>query len=474
MEKTNKKGGTGLLITSIIALVMLVLGSFLSFRGVGAIPLYAEENRVPVFFSLYRFLLGFLFVAGTFLIGKKSDKKGIAIIFSIVNMLIAFAAFMPVRRYFIPMRSVVFMLTSGRGGAGLIAILPFVFYALIILFALLTMLAALKKDRKQPKGLCILILITLGVYALLSIVSLMFENPFYGYRLRFRGISYISHWFRLISMGRITFMTLINPFSNTAHILFPFATIPVLLAMFFAAKSIKPIEAAVPAEAAPVYEQACEQPYSAAPAYEQPYAAPVYEQKQTRYSGKSKAAAAVLAGTLGQFGVHRYYLGYIGSGVVQSIGGMLYIIGYTLLISAELSYNPPIGMLVAGIIMLLASLGTSIWALVDFIRILCNSLKPAGGEFGNAPQASAIQQDVYSAPQPDYFTPQPDYSAPQQPVYTAPVEEYTAPQETTSPAPANEANAQDENLRKLDDMLAKGLISMEEYIDIRRRRLNGQ
>ncbi len=449
MEKT-KKGGIGLLITSIIALIMVVCGSFLTYKGVGAVPLYLPEYGVPVFFSLFRFLLGFLFVAGTFLIGKKSEKKGIIIPFSIVNMLIAFTAFLPVMRYRIVLRPAVNMLISGYIGAGLIAILPFVFYALIILFALLTMLAALKKDRRQPKGLCILILIVLGVYVLISIVMLTFENPFNGYRFRFRGISYLGMFFRQIARGRISLPTLLNPFGNTAHALLPFATIPVLLAMFFAAKSIKPVEAAAQAEAAVQAEAAApmyDEPYTAAPV-----SAPSYSSTDSvRYSGKSKVAAAVLAGVIGQLGVHRFYLGRAGAAVVQLLGGISFCIGYTITMVGRFVYYPSTALIVFGLIMLLFGMGTSIWAFVDFIRILTNRLKPAAGEFGNALQECAVQ--------PEYFAPaEPVYTAPQQPVYAA---------------PANEANAQDDNLRQLDDMLNKGVISMEEYIDIRRR-LNKQ
>lgn len=456
MEKTKKRGGIGLLITSIIALIMLVCSSFVTYRGVGAVLLYAPENGIPVFFSLFRFMLGFLFVAGIFLIGKKSEKKGIIIPFSIVNMLIAFAAFMPVRRYRIMPRHAVNIFASGYIGAGLVAALPFVFYALIILFALLTMISAVKKDRKQPKGLCLLILITLGVYALISVVTLMFESPFMGWRLRFRGVSYIEMYFRQIVRGRINIVTLLNPFGSTAHALFPFATIPVLLAMFFAAKSIKPVEAAAQAEAAPVYAQACSdeanyaQPYSDAADYAQPYAAPAYEQPQARYSGKSKVAAAILAGAIGNFGVHRFYLGRAGSAVVQLLGGISMIIGYVVTIIETYAYRPNISVLVFALVLLMFGCGTGIWAFVDFIRILCNKLKPAAGEFGNAPQARAAQ--------PEYFAPQPVYTAPAEPV---------------SPAAANEAAAQYDHLGKLDDMLNNGQISMEEYIDIRRR-LNRQ
>ncbi|MBS1917631.1 MAG: TM2 domain-containing protein [Bacteroidetes bacterium] len=63
--------------------------------------------------------------------------------------------------------------------------------------------------------------------------------------------------------------------------------------------------------------------------------------------GKSQVAAALLCAFLGDFGVHRFYLGYTWQGIVQ--------------------------------ILTLGGLG--IWALIDFIRILTGSLQPKDGEY---------------------------------------------------------------------------------------------
>jgi hypothetical protein len=62
---------------------------------------------------------------------------------------------------------------------------------------------------------------------------------------------------------------------------------------------------------------------------------------------KSQVAAALLCAFLGDFGVHRFYLGYTWQGIVQ--------------------------------ILTLGGLG--IWALIDFIRILTGSLQPKDGEY---------------------------------------------------------------------------------------------
>ena len=60
---------------------------------------------------------------------------------------------------------------------------------------------------------------------------------------------------------------------------------------------------------------------------------------------KSKVVAALLCFFLGGLGIHRFYVGKIGS----------------------------------GILMLLTSGGCGIWALIDFIMILCGSFKDSDG-----------------------------------------------------------------------------------------------
>ena len=84
----------------------------------------------------------------------------------------------------------------------------------------------------------------------------------------------------------------------------------------------------------------------------------------------------------------------------------------------------------------LFGIGTSIWAFVDFIRILCNRLMPANGVW-----AGWRTQDP--APQPVQY--------------------------------AAEVQASDEfnrELRQLDEMRARGVISDEEYLSIRSRMEN--
>ncbi|XCP85032.1 TM2 domain-containing protein [Roseburia hominis] len=82
---------------------------------------------------------------------------------------------------------------------------------------------------------------------------------------------------------------------------------------------------------------------------------------QSTMSDKSKAAAALLSFFLGMFGIHRFYLGRAGSGAVMLVCTIL-------------------GWFTAGIIVGLGLIAfVAIWDLVDFVRILCNSLGDAQG-----------------------------------------------------------------------------------------------
>ena len=74
-------------------------------------------------------------------------------------------------------------------------------------------------------------------------------------------------------------------------------------------------------------------------------------------SEKSKVTAALLCFFLGELGVHRFYLGKTGTGVLQLV---------LLILGIALSF--------VGIgFILLAALG--LWVVIDFILILVGSLK---------------------------------------------------------------------------------------------------
>ena len=82
---------------------------------------------------------------------------------------------------------------------------------------------------------------------------------------------------------------------------------------------------------------------------------------QSTVSDKSKVAAAVLCFFLGQFGIHRFYLGQAGSGAIMLV---LALIGWA-------TTGILIGFLPLTIVW--------IWELIDFVRILCNGLTDSQG-----------------------------------------------------------------------------------------------
>ena len=82
---------------------------------------------------------------------------------------------------------------------------------------------------------------------------------------------------------------------------------------------------------------------------------------QSTISDKSKVVAALLCFFLGWLGVHRFYLGRVGTGVVMLIFTLLGWFTWEILIGF-------------GFMAIVA-----IWELIDFIRILCNSLVDTQG-----------------------------------------------------------------------------------------------
>ncbi|NLA25592.1 MAG: TM2 domain-containing protein [Bacteroidales bacterium] len=73
----------------------------------------------------------------------------------------------------------------------------------------------------------------------------------------------------------------------------------------------------------------------------------VKDVNKTHSNGYSQLAALLFCIFFGAIGIHRFYLGYIGIGVIQ--------------------------LLTAG--------GCGIWALIDLIRIITGDLKPNGGSY---------------------------------------------------------------------------------------------
>jgi TM2 domain len=103
--------------------------------------------------------------------------------------------------------------------------------------------------------------------------------------------------------------------------------------------------------------------------------------------GKSKILAAVLAFFLGAFGVHSFYMGNKKKGLIQlglGLGGLaLTIIGLAKTVSTVVSTTtvatPTVGISTLAIIGYIMLVGVSIWAFVDFIRILTGGLAPEEG-----------------------------------------------------------------------------------------------
>ena len=104
---------------------------------------------------------------------------------------------------------------------------------------------------------------------------------------------------------------------------------------------------------------------------------------------KSKVVAALLAFLLGTTGAHRYYLGYKKQGIIQSCGLVSFILGWAIYAPAMVSEN--IASLLFALIFLIYGGITSIWAFVDFIRILTGGLKPEDGSDYTENQPRQVQ-----------------------------------------------------------------------------------
>ncbi len=109
-------------------------------------------------------------------------------------------------------------------------------------------------------------------------------------------------------------------------------------------------------------------------------------QMKARYSGggKKKMTAAILAICCGFVGVHSFYMGNTTKGIAQAVLGgggiILYIAGAASYVSAAAAATTTAAtypvIFFVGLAMLLAA---SIWAIVDFVRILTGSLEPEEG-----------------------------------------------------------------------------------------------
>ncbi len=107
-------------------------------------------------------------------------------------------------------------------------------------------------------------------------------------------------------------------------------------------------------------------------------------QKAKRAGDKSKIVAALLAFFLGGFGVHDFYLGNKRNGIIKLLGTILGIVLMVVGIAAAATTTTATGFAalpVLAIIGYIIILGVSIWAFVDFIRILTGSYQPVDGSY---------------------------------------------------------------------------------------------
>ena len=100
--------------------------------------------------------------------------------------------------------------------------------------------------------------------------------------------------------------------------------------------------------------------------------------------GPPLAVEALLAFFLGGFGVHDFYLGNKRNGIIKLLGTILGIVLMVVGIAAAATTTTATGFAalpVLAIIGYIIILGVSIWAFVDFIRILTGSYQPVDGSY---------------------------------------------------------------------------------------------
>ena len=87
-------------------------------------------------------------------------------------------------------------------------------------------------------------------------------------------------------------------------------------------------------------------------------------QQGPSYSFKAKTTAAILAWFLGCFGIHRLYIGKIGTGILMLIIGLIAVVSYV---------NGWLGPFI------IFTFIAGIWTVVDFITIICGSMTDGDG-----------------------------------------------------------------------------------------------
>nr|WP_294904241.1 TM2 domain-containing protein [uncultured Lacibacter sp.] len=102
--------------------------------------------------------------------------------------------------------------------------------------------------------------------------------------------------------------------------------------------------------------------------------------KGKKAGDKSKVVAALLAFFLGNLGIHDFYLGNKKAGllkIILTVAGIVLIAVGVATLATTATVTVPVLALIGWILLL----GVSIWALIDFIRILTGSYQPVDGSY---------------------------------------------------------------------------------------------
>ena len=236
--------------------------------------------------------------------------------------------------------------------------------------------------------------------------------------------------------------------------------------------ALNALAGAAQADTAPVQEDETED--DAAP---QPGAA---NRGGQNMGSRSKVVAALLAFFLGGTGAHRYYLGYKKVGGIQTAGFVSAIIGYSIYISSAYDAiyrrGDAGGTMALAAIFLIFSGVTSIWAFVDFIRILTGGLVPADGAAysESAPARSGWNEPSAQQYDPPRFNTTPPSSSRPSTQAPQPSENrqdsqpaYDSQPAKAEPTPASQPVPDEEGgfaaLEKLADLHKQGILTDEEF-----------
>ena len=93
---------------------------------------------------------------------------------------------------------------------------------------------------------------------------------------------------------------------------------------------------------------------------------------------------AVISIGAGGLGLHNFYLGYIGLGIIQLLAVAGFVAGCISVVAAL--FGAGLGFLLLGIILIGLGIASWIWQISELIRICVNDLKPKRGRYSRYPQ----------------------------------------------------------------------------------------